>query len=117
VELAYTAGSNIAFTPVSSCESIGMGDKGFTVATGTTPLTPVQEVAYSLSTNGTAASAYNTARGLATGAYVASAAGEDAKNCNNSFRAKSPISLLLRWWKTWVHVNGGAGDGGVLLHS
>jgi hypothetical protein len=93
-----------------------MGDKGFTVATGTTPLTPVQEVAYSLSTNGTAASAYNTARGLASGAYVASAAGEDAKNCNNSFRAKSPISLLLGGGKLG-DVNGGAGDGGVLLHS
>jgi hypothetical protein len=109
---SYTAGSNIAFTPVASCESIGMGDKGFTVATGTTPLTPVQEVAYSLSTNGTAASAYNTARGLASGAYVASAAGEDAKNCNNSFRAKSPISLLLGGGKLG-DVNGGAGDGGV----
>jgi hypothetical protein len=72
VELAYVQDLILHLLQLASCESIGLGDKGFTVATGTTPLTPVQEVAYSLSTNGSAASAYNTARGLASGAYVAS---------------------------------------------
>lgn len=98
---AYVPGANIAFTTVSTCESIGLPGNGF-VGTGTTPLTPVQEVAYSLSTNGSAATAYNTAAG----------AGTNATNCNNSFRAKSPISLLLGGGKLG-NVNGGAGDGGV----
>jgi hypothetical protein len=40
----------------------------------------------------------------------ATAAGEDAKNCNNSFRAKSPISLLLGGGKL-PPSNGGKGDG------
>jgi hypothetical protein len=66
----YVAGSNIAFTNASTVNLLEWVIKEFTVATGTTLLTPVTEVAYSLSTNGTAASAYNTARGLANGAYV-----------------------------------------------
>lgn len=98
---AYVPGANIAFTNVASCESIGMGGTGILVG-GTTPLTTVQEVAYKLSTNGSAADAYNTAAG----------AGTNATNCNNSFRAKSPISLLLGGGKLGS-VNGGTGDGGV----
>lgn len=109
--VSYTPGSNIAFVPVDSCESVGLPSTGFTV-TGTTPLTSTVEVAYALSVNGQAASAYNTAAGNPSAAYAATSAGEDAKVCNNSFRRKSPPSASLGGGKL-PDVSGGAGNGGV----
>lgn len=109
--VSYTPGSNIAFVPVDSCEAVGLPSTGFTV-TGTTPLTSTVEVAYALSTNGQAATAYNTAAGNPSAAYQATAAGEDAKICNNSFRRKSPPSASLGGGKL-PDVSGGAGNGGV----
>jgi hypothetical protein len=103
-------GANIAYTQVDSCEAIGLPSTGFT-ASQTNPLTSTKEIAYALSTNGLAASAFNTAVGNTSSGYVATQAGEDAKICNNSFRANSPPSLSLGGGKL-PDVNGGAGDGG-----
>lgn len=108
--VSYTPGSNIAFVQVDSCESVGLPRTGFTV-TGTTPLTSSIELAYALSPNGQAASAYNSAAGNTSSAYAATTAGEDAKICNNSFRRKSPISAALGGGQL-PDVSGGAGDGG-----
>lgn len=106
----FSQGSNIGYKNIVSCESLNIRGTGIT-ANGTTPLTNTKEVAYALSTNGSAASAYNTAVGNASAAYVATQAGEDAKICNNSFREKSPPSIALGGGKLG-DVSGGAGDGG-----
>ncbi|PJE02540.1 MAG: hypothetical protein CK427_07770 [Leptospira sp.] len=106
----YVAGSNIGYRSVESCEAIGLPGKGI-VSTGTTPISTTVEISYALSANGIAAAAYNTAAGNPSAAYQATAAGEDAKICNNSYRALSPISAAIGGGRLPAS-SGGAGDGG-----
>lgn len=104
-----TRGSNINFTLVDSCESVGLPGGGF-VGTGGTPLTPAVEVAYTLSTGGSAASAYAAARSL-TAFDPTQTASLEADNCNDSFRDKFSIPLALGGGKL-AKVTGISGDGG-----
>ncbi|MCZ8344415.1 MAG: hypothetical protein O9301_15380 [Leptospira sp.] len=106
---SLTRGSNINFTLVDSCESVGLPGGGF-VGTGGTPLTPAVEVAYTLSTGGSAASAYAAARSLTT-FDPAQTASLEADNCNDSFRDKFSIPLALGGGKL-AKVTGISGDGG-----
>lgn len=108
-----TLGSNININQVESCESIGLPSTGFTVAQAT-PLTSIREIAYSFSTEGSAAAAYAAARGLTVPTYVASEPFEDAKICNNALRAQYKPAVAIGGGKL-PSVNGAYGDGGSSL--
>jgi hypothetical protein len=124
--IPWYGGSNINFNIVNSCESIGLGGVGPTPLSATErasttsaqnamnlrrPISPVNEVVYAFSTNGTAASEYatrvigtvysnipstgNLTSGLQTMNSVGTQNFNDAVACNNSFRSKTAIPAAL----------------------
>lgn len=108
-----TLGSNININQVESCETLGLPSTGFTVAQST-PLTSIREIAYSFSTEGSAAAAYAAARSLTVPTYAATEPFEDAKICNNALRAQYKPAVAIGGGKL-PSVNGAYGDGGSAL--
>ncbi|WP_411821761.1 hypothetical protein [Leptospira sp. 'Mane'] len=114
-------GTNIAFTTVDSCESLGLGNTGF-VPTATTYLTSTKEIVYAFSTNGTAAAAYASAIGANLTASGKPAAGvasttaadiqkvNDAYACNASLRSATSLPLAIGGGKLDV-IQAVSGDG------
>ncbi|GBF50548.1 hypothetical protein LPTSP4_20740 [Leptospira ryugenii] len=122
-ETAFYGGTNLSVQQVISCDAYGFG-YGVTADAPESlrkPLTSPAEVAYSFSTNGQAANAYQAAVQLTTidqDSYITTATAgniQDAVACNNSFRARQGISQALGGGKLPT-TNGGAqslllGDG------
>ncbi|WCL49777.1 hypothetical protein [Leptospira sp. GIMC2001] len=108
--IPYYGASNINFTVVDSCESVGFIGYGPINAAATTSaalqnrreLTSVKEIAYAFSTQNAAASTY----------AAISAVVNDEIACNNSFRSKFPIPLAIGGGKLPELANASTGDGG-----
>ncbi len=141
-DIPWYGGSNINFTTVESCESIGLTGIGPTplrpteqaatttltaVQNGTLALsrrrllTPVNEIVYSFSSNGTAASEYSLNRGVTytsstTDGLITVNAGSfqgmnDSVACNTSLRSKTAIPAQLGVGTKLPVLNTPRGDG------
>jgi hypothetical protein len=100
---AYNSGRNLVVTNVDSCESLGLtvgSTPDVSIESARRPLTSSQEVAYSFSTAGKAASMY---------ALVNTT--DDATRCNQNFRENFNVPLALGGGRLGV-VRGNSGDGG-----
>lgn len=108
-EASFRDGSNINFSVVDSCEGIGFSPALNPSPASTTPkqLTEAKEIAYSVSTNGSAATAYYT--WMATNS--SSTATNDGIACNRSFRKKYAVPQVLGGG-TLPDLNVAYGDGG-----
>lgn len=108
----FTQGSNIAVAQVTSCESIGLSDRGFTqtASASSVPLTPAKEIAYNFSTSGSAAALYATAIGATAGSGTQ--ATEDAIQFNKALRSRFAVPLALQQGGKLDDISAISGNGG-----
>lgn len=108
----FTQGSNLAVTPVTSCESLGLSDRGITqtASAASLPLTPAKEIAYAFSTQGSSAALYATAIGASIG--TASQATEDAIQYNKALRSRFSVPLALNQGGKLDDISAVSGNGG-----